>query len=314
MAFDPTELVRSMDPESVRVHAPSSIVFLCGGAIDPALSSPVVLRDAFMRVSKLSAPSYSVVLAEDAKPLTADAGYDNLLRFESDIAQVVGQILLFVESPGSLAELGAFAALDTISPRLLVVLDEFHYNQGSFVKQGPLRYLEIEEGEESIIALDRIHVGIDVDGSITGLNSANFASAVLPALDKRLSKLPKFEKYNPESAGHAILLIVGLCQEFGALTQSEIREFLKQFGVREIRFNNFMYCAELLQWIRKVRKGNNIYYVAQIGEAALDYQFNKGVSLRDKLRWRADIRGYWQKHDTARFNAIRGVTTASATP
>jgi hypothetical protein len=303
-----------MDPGSLRVHAPTSVVFLCGGVVSPSLATPVMLRDAFLRIATISAPKYKVILAEDAKPLVTDAGYDNLLRFESDIAQVVGQILLFVESPGSLAELGAFAALETVSPRLLVVLDEFHYNQSSFVKQGPLRYLEIKEGEESIVALDRTHVGIDSDGKIAGLNTANFAATVLPALDKRLSELPKSEKFDVENAGHAILLLVGLCQEFGALTQSEIRDFLKAFGIKDLRFSNFVYCAELLRWIRKIRKGNSIYYVAEVsGDPALDYQFNKGASLRDKLRWRSDIRGHWQKQDTARFNAIRDVTSVSVT-
>ncbi len=301
-----------MDPASLRVHAPSCVVFLCGGAINPGLAKPEVLRDAFLRAAKVSAPSYKIILAEDAKPLVSDAGYDNLFRFESDIAQVVGQILLFVESPGSLAELGAFAALETVSPRLLVVLDEYHYNQSSFVKQGPLRYLEIKQGEESIVALDRAYVGIDADGRIGGLNIANFAATVLPALDKRLGELVKFEKFEPGRAGHAILLLVGLCQELGALTQSEIREFLRSFGVSDLRFNNFVYCAELLQWIRKIRKGNNIYYVAeQPREAALDYQFQKNVIQKDKLRWRSDIRTHWQKSDTARFNAIRDVTVAS---
>ncbi|MCK1386807.1 retron St85 family effector protein [Bradyrhizobium sp. 21] len=254
-----------MDPVALRVHAPSSVVFLCGGAINAALSTPLMLRDAFLRIVHVTAPRYNVILAEDAKPLVADAGYDNLLLFESDIAQVVGQILLFVESPGSLAELGAFAALDTVSPRLLVVLDEHYYNQSSFVKQGPLRYLEIRQGEESIVALDRVSVGIDASGSIAGLNSSNFAAAVLPALEQRLSKLPKFEKFNPTNSGHAILLFVGLCQEFGALTQLELREFLAGFGITDLRFNNFAYSAELLQWIRKVRKGNRIYYVARGG-------------------------------------------------
>ena len=303
-----------MDPGSLRVHAPSSVVFLCGGVVDPSLSDPVMLRDAFLRIATVSAPKYTIILAEDAKPLVVDAGYDNLLRFESDIAQVVGQILLFVESPGSLAELGAFAALETVSPRLLVVLDEHYYNQTSFVKQGPLRYLETKEGEESIVALDRAHVGIDADGRITGLNSANFAAAVLPALDKRLAGLPKSERFDTENAGHAILLLVGLCQELGALTQSEIRDFLKSFGIKDLRFNNFVYCAELLKWIRKVRKGNNIYYVAQTGEFALDYQLNRSLSLRDKIRWRSDIRAHWQKQDTARFNAIKDVAAVSATP
>jgi hypothetical protein len=301
-----------MDPVSLKVHAPTSVVFLCGGAIDRSLAKPEMLRDAFLRIAPVSAPTYEIMLAEDAKPLTAEARYDNLLSFESDIAQVVGQILLFVESPGSLAELGAFAALKTISPRLLVVVDEFHYNQTSFVKQGPLRYLEIEEGEESIVALDRAHVGIDPDGKIGGLNNANFAAAVLPALDQRLSRLRKYEKFSPENAGHAILLLVGLCQELGALTQRELRDSLGLFSVKDIRFENFVYCAELLKWIRKVRKGNSIYYVAYPVDQALDYQFTKGVMLRDKLRWRADIRAHWQKSDTARFNAIRDVAAVSA--
>lgn len=314
MAIDPTELVRGMDPGTLRVHAPSSVVFLCGGAINPTLSPPLMLRDAFLRIVRLSVPSYTVILAEDAKPLVADAGYDNLLLFESDIAQVVGQILLFVESPGSLAELGAFAALDAVSPRLLVVLDEYYYNQSSFVKQGPLRYLEIKQGEESIVALDRASVGIGDDGTIAGLDTANFAAAVLPALEQRLSKLPKSEKFNPKNAGHAILLLVGLCQELGALTQSELRDFLKLFGVSDLRFSNFVYCAELLQWVRKVRKGNSIYYVAKGGEFALEYQLNKTVILRDKIRWRSDIRAHWQKQDAARFNAIRDVTAEKVTP
>jgi hypothetical protein len=305
-----------MDPNSLRVHAPSSVVFLCGGAINASLATPEVLRDAFLRIARVAAPKYEVMLAEDAKPLVVDAGYDNLLRFESDIAQVVGQILLFVESPGSLAELGAFAALETISPRLLVVLDEHYYNQSSFVKHGPLRYLETEQGEESIVALDRAHIGIDARGKIAGLNTANFANAVLPALDKRLSKLPKFEKLDPRNAGHAILLMVGLCQELGALTQSELRGHLTNFGVKDLRFSNFSYCAELLKWVRKIRKGNNIFYVASAIEAALDYQLTKTAVPRDKLRWRSDIRAHWQKHDAARFNAIQDVTgvVASAAP
>src|SRR5436190_6776347 len=104
-----------MLPESVRVRAPSSIVFLCGGVIDARLDPPTALRDAFYRSIKTAPPAYTVVLAEDANPLTTDAGYGDLLSFESDIAQVVGLILLFAESAGSLAELGAFAALPTVA-------------------------------------------------------------------------------------------------------------------------------------------------------------------------------------------------------
>src|SRR4051794_35968807 len=103
-----------------------------------------MFRDAFYRLTKDTEPDYTIILAEQAAPLTADGEYKDLLKFEQDIAQVVGLIVLFVESAGSLAELGAFAALPTVAPSLLAVVDEHYYDQNSFVKNGPIKFLENE--------------------------------------------------------------------------------------------------------------------------------------------------------------------------
>jgi len=127
-----------MLPESVRVRAPSSIVFLCGGVIDARLDPPTALRDAFYRSIKTAPPAYTVVLAEDANPLTTDAGYGDLLSFESDIAQVVGLILLFAESAGSLAELGAFAASQPLHPRFSQCFLIFTTIKAHSSEMGPL--------------------------------------------------------------------------------------------------------------------------------------------------------------------------------
>jgi hypothetical protein len=309
-----SELTKSIKSESIRVHAPSSVVFLCGGAINPGLPDPVVLRDAFLRAAKVSGANYQIILAEDAKPLTTEAGYNNLLSFESDIAQLVGLILLFVESAGSLAELGAFAALDEVAPKLLAVLNDFHYGESSFVRNGPVKFLENEHGDESILVLDRAHVGLAADGTIDRLEATNFGAAVLPAVTKRLDARPKFVKFDSKKHGHAILLLVGLCQEFGALTQTEIKQCLEYFGITEIRLSNFLYCAELLGWIVRVRKGNNIFFVATAGEPALDYQFADGVTIREKSRWRTDIRANWKVTEPARFRAIAEIAVASVAP
>jgi hypothetical protein len=137
-----------MKPETLRLHAPSSIVFLCGGVIDSDAATPLGLRDAFLRVTRTIPNAYKIILAERAQPLTAEAGYNDLLSFESDIAQVVSLILLFAESAGSLAELGAFAALQTVAPKLLVVLGDYYYNKSSFIRNGPIRFLETKHGEE----------------------------------------------------------------------------------------------------------------------------------------------------------------------
>lgn len=270
-------------------------------------ASPASLRDAFYRLVGTTAPAYEVVLAEQAEPLTADAGYTDLFSFESDMAQLVGTILLFAESPGSLAELGAFAALESVAPSLLAVVTDFHYDQVSFIRNGPLRFLEQEIAEESVVVLERALVGIDENGSIADLNLPAFSEAIFPAVENRLSSKPRWSKFDPQKSGHAILLLTGLCQEFGALTVSEIRAHLKHFGVAEPRMTNFLYCAQSLGWLRRVRKGHHIYYVGVPADRAVDYHADATADGRDKVRWRADIREYWQKFDAPRFRAITEV-------
>jgi hypothetical protein len=208
-----------------------------------------------------------------------------------------------------LAELGAFAALKTVAPSLLAVLDDYFYSQVSFIRNGPVRYLENAYGEEWILVLDRREIGIVDNENIAGLNIPAFSASIIPAVNKRLSARSAWSNLDMTNSGHAILLMTGLCQEFGALTIREIRDYLQEFGINEPRLDNYIYCAQLLGWIKRVRKGNNIYYVAEPADSALDYKMNSAVTLQDKLRWRTDIRTYWRKNDGPRLRAIADVVT-----
>jgi hypothetical protein len=294
-----------MNPSSIRVHTPTSVLFLCGGEIHENEPQPKTLRDAFMRATRLKAPkTYEVILAEARTPLTAETGYKDLLEFESDIARVVALILLFVESPGSLAELGAFSALENVSSRLVAVVDDYYYNRSSFIRNGPLKSLENTHGDERVLVLERKVVGISDDAKLTNFDLQAFGQSVFPAIDALIASQPKFTKLDPSNSGHVILLIVGLCQEYGALTLSEIKEHLGNLGVADAKLSNLLFCAEILKWIKKTKKGNNSYFVAIASELALDYAFKAKVDNREKVRWRADIRAYWQAQDKPRFRAI----------
>jgi hypothetical protein len=309
-AFRPDSLIKCIKAESLRVHAPTVVVFLCGGAMVDKQRPPTALRDVFYRNIHGTAQSYSVILAEGAKPLEADAGYTDLFQFESDIAQIVGLILLFAESAGSLAELGAFAALQTVSPRLLAVLDDHYYNEVSFIRNGPVKYLENRHGEEWITVLERDDVGIADDGAITNINPAALTASIMPAINKRLAANPRWIKFDRHNAGHIILLMTGLCQEYGALTITEIKSHLTMLGVEEPRLTNFTYCAELLGWLKKVRKGHHIFYVATGGDHAIDYSIESDGKPHDKVRWRSDVRAHWAANDRPRLRAIADVVPA----
>jgi hypothetical protein len=101
-------LYDDLNLDGVRVFRPSKFMFLCGGYISKDEDAkPINLRDYLFRVRQIS-NRYNVVLAEKATQLFRDSEYDDLISFEEDIARIASVVLVIAESPGSLAELGAF--------------------------------------------------------------------------------------------------------------------------------------------------------------------------------------------------------------
>ena len=314
--LDPDALVNAINPETLKVRPPRLVVFLCGGVIGKKEAPPATLRDAFSRAHDAAKDQkYKVILVESAKPLTADAGYSDLLTFESDIAGAVGLIVLFAESAGSLAELGSFAASNKIAPSILAILDDFYYAEDSFIKNGPVRHLENEYGEDWILVLERSDIGISDRGQPEGLDVIKLFSQVSEVIERRLGRRHALSKLDITNNGHLILLISGLCQEYGALTITEIERYLNVLGITMLsrpRIKNLLYCAELLGWIKEKRKGNYNYFVSTGGDPAIDYslktsgQIGTIVSKGDvKVKFRGEIRSHWENHERARINAIR---------
>jgi hypothetical protein len=76
---------------------------------ESGFSRPDSLRDCLWRVCLLSRRlKGEVVLAEKANQLYRETKYTDLISFEEDIARIASLVLVIAESPGSLAELGAF--------------------------------------------------------------------------------------------------------------------------------------------------------------------------------------------------------------
>ncbi len=89
IAGDIPDLVGYVDVKSIRVHAPAPAVFLCGGRVDVKVAAPPSLRDAFMRISHCHPFSrYLTVLAEDLNAFFPEGEYKDILKFETDIAQI----------------------------------------------------------------------------------------------------------------------------------------------------------------------------------------------------------------------------------
>lgn len=114
-------------------------IFLCGKGFD------MTIKDSYWSSNRGIIHRYISKLLPDANIVLSEQmwedGFNNsidLLTFEEFLAEVSDAIILFVESPGSFCELGAFAYADALfSDKLIVVMDEKYRGSRSFISTGP---------------------------------------------------------------------------------------------------------------------------------------------------------------------------------
>ena len=319
MPFHPSDYLGSIDPKTLRVRRPTSIIFLCGGIIEEASPTPVSLRDCFARLALAGGVAgHQIVVAEAGAPLQIDAGYRDLFQFESDIAAAVSLILLFSESPGSLAELGAFAALPSVAHRLLAVIDDVYYAKESFVRNGPIKFLEEEIGDESVFKLERADVGISDTGDVSAVDLSALGVQLAPAINSRIDSFSESEVFKQAEYGHIVLLICGIIYDYGAMKSGEIRELLLGLNIElnDVRLKNLIYCNLLFGWVKKIKKGNNTFYASSTNVRAVEFS-SRAAGKRKRfsdggIRWRANFRDYWSAHDRPRTNAIADAAGGAA--
>lgn len=111
------------------------IVFLCGGAGS-------LNRD---RIAHYLAETQrqSLVFYADTVWQTLAAREDqNALQMEGELASLADVVCILVESPGTIAELGAFSLNPQLRRKLLLILDRRYRDEASFISTGPVRWVD----------------------------------------------------------------------------------------------------------------------------------------------------------------------------
>ena len=111
-------------------------VFLCGKSFSDS-EYENTNRGILDKFLKSKSNDVFVILSEKLWEDSFDSNID-LLTFEEFLAEVSDLIILFVESPGSFCELGAFAYAEKMfSDKLVIVIDEKRKGDKSFIIKGP---------------------------------------------------------------------------------------------------------------------------------------------------------------------------------
>jgi len=291
-------------------------MMLCGGACEDIRVPPKTLRDVFVRSSSAKlAKNLNYRLAEEIEiPDLHQAGYRDILAFERDLAQISKLIVLFSESYGSAAELGAFATDPDIADKLLVVIDDFHYEKKSFVKFGPLQRLTDQHGLCSVCVLNRDDINIRSVTDINGIDTERFTKITIEAINERIKETGERTTFDRSRTGHLIKLIVGLIQHYGALTIDELDLllFFLDIGIDKTRIRNFLFCAEFCKWVVEDRRGVRTYYASIAQKEAFQDTVVRHDPDLQKTRWRAAIREAWSEDEPNRFSCIQAATRKGA--
>lgn len=296
-----TSLSTKIDLDQSRVKPYEGFIFLCGGPTDVKSALPTSLRDAIYReLVKNDSDEERIRVAEHYKDWAHDSIYNDLVLFERHIAELSSIIVLVLESPGAVAELGLFSAIGEFRDKLLVFVDSQYYKSASFIKLGPIDFLEKTHGNAA-----EVYRWFNDKSQIDGKLAEELQAEVADAVRVRLSKKKAEKPFDRNQWLHFALLVCDLIDLYSALTVRELRNFLidARLEKSEHEIKQVLYLLERVNLIAMEPKGDQRFYVAVTGNQYLKLHIADGPF--DAARFRSDVLAKYSASDKKRFRAIQ---------
>jgi hypothetical protein len=159
--------------DAFRVDRSWPIVFVCGGTNS---NGNTALRHQFLNAIDKSPRPIVPVLAESSFPHQLIER--NLQKFEEFLATAANCVLIFVESAGSFAETGLFAAFPSIVKKTFVINTRAEARAKSFLNLGPIKLIRKSSDFDTIVDLD--------EGIVTAADADRIVDVIL-------ENYPKYE-------------------------------------------------------------------------------------------------------------------------
>lgn len=282
-------------------------IFLCGGPTEITSHTPVSIRDALFReLVKNKKISDRLRVAEHYKDWGHDSVYSDLVLFEKHLAELSSVIVLVIESAGSIAELGLFSIIEEFQKKLLIFIETEHYNSPSFIKLGPINFLEktLDNKAQCHRWLKQdISKKLIFDPALAESLQAELAEAVL----NRANQLTSERTFRPDAWLDSALLLCDFLNLNSALTLREIKNLFEQFGHKkqELEIKQTLFTLERVGLIKMEPKGEQRFYINT--ESKLFLNFKILDSTFDLDRYRIDQLKIYKTNDIKRFRAIQAV-------
>lgn len=277
------QLLLQTDPEGSHIIQLPSRIWVFGGPCDKNGGAPKSLRDSFWRQTLVQlGPKWLRDLdrPEDHTGWLEHSGYGDLLEFERDACYLARAVIVFAESPGAHAELGAVALDDAIVSRLVSVIQHKHSqgeSESSFLALGPLRRVR-HRGCVCVVG--------DSDNQ---LNSHEFQD-VLDSVDTWLPAGHKREKLQQSNPSHRLLLIADLVDLMLLSSEPDLIAAAGHFGfkisVEQLR--KHLNLLKFFSFVNLHQAGSTPYWVRSVaGDGPwMDYTALSGQAKFERARFK----------------------------
>lgn len=245
---------------SLRISFGSHKLFICGGEVNAGASIPPSFRDRFVAYTseKYEEIYNSLVLAENFKDYFKDNAYPDLLVFEDEIANISSLVILFLESPGSLVELGMFCTKPDLYKKLVVIAPQSEVQaEDSFIYLGPLENIRKKEHNSVFV--------YPWPSSTNEKYDENHLLDLSEAIEEKLDNIPKSNKFDTSNSGHIAYIIYEIIAISYPVLISEIELALLALEIdsSSSKINRHLYLLEKLGLISICQYSGYKYYYPQ---------------------------------------------------
>jgi RNA-directed DNA polymerase len=303
------ELLGKVDFDKSKIIQPQKLVFVCGGQKSGNPDAPTSMREILLARAEAAGNrgnlgGAKVILAEAAVNFLADSSFSNLLDLECFIAAVVHAVVLIVESPGSMCELGAFVMAPEICQKLIVVMQSYHLPRSSFITSGALKYFEEQQEDAQIQGYDW-----EIDRETRVITVPEYAIQKmlkeLPIAMDRVHKMHAKEAFKCGLDGHLIYLTLAFCHLLRAAKQTDIK-LCFEFANVDISETKLRHCLDILficELLKPIKHSKLYYYVALVERMPLQIAFRDGTDKADRstARWIRRIVDEIEKDEEEKF-------------
>lgn len=312
-------LTREVDVSAMRVLPFDGFVFICGGPLPPDLPANTVASVRQFAVRKASCngnrlAGRRLIVAERATALMQRGHFSDLLEFETHLGALSSCVLIFLESPGAIAELGSFSVMKGLRDKVFVVSEQIFFEQGeSFIELGPLATLR-NRNRQSVRVYPMHLPGTPRPTPNCELIDECWAEIEL-SIEEFSSRAVREGDFLSSEVAHQLLLMAELVGLFQALRSGELTECLRAAGCslgsreveRSLRLLENFRILECRQW------GHEQFFVSR--EVADYARFRRAQGAGgpfDKLRFRMDRLAEYEREDERKHKALKALRKVQA--